>query len=91
MVLLDIDHFKAVNDTHGTWPGTKRCAPWPGVVRTQLRAYDIAGRFGGEEFAVLLPHTQPAQARRTPHPYPQDGQQPEQKQEYGLVESQSLT
>jgi len=35
-----------------------------GVVKAQLRGYDIAGRFGGEEFAVVLPHTQADQARR---------------------------
>jgi diguanylate cyclase (GGDEF)-like protein len=64
MAMLDIDHFKAVNDTHGHLAGDQALRAVAGVVRTQLRAYDIAGRIGGEEFAVLLPHTQPAQARR---------------------------
>ena len=62
--MLDIDHFKAVNDTHGHLAGDQALRAVAGIVKTQLRAYDIAGRFGGEEFAVLLPHTQPAQARR---------------------------
>ena len=64
MAMLDIDYFKAVNDAHGHLAGDQALRAVAGVVKTQLRAYDIAGRFGGEEFAVLLPHTQPAQARR---------------------------
>ena len=64
MAMLDIDHFKAVNDTHGHLAGDQALRAVAGVVTTQLRAYDIAGRFGGEEFAVLLPHTQAGQARR---------------------------
>jgi len=63
MAMLDIDHFKAVNDTHGHLAGDQALRAVAGVVGTHLRAYDIAGRFGGEEFVVLLPHTQPAQAR----------------------------
>ena len=64
MVLLDIDHFKAVNDTHGHLAGDQVLRAVAGIIRSQLRDYDIAGRYGGEEFAVLLPHTQPGQARR---------------------------
>jgi diguanylate cyclase (GGDEF)-like protein len=64
MVLLDIDHFKAVNDTHGHLAGDRVLRAVAGIIRSQLRDYDIAGRYGGEEFAVLLPHTQPGQARR---------------------------
>ncbi len=64
MVLLDIDHFKAVNDTHGHLAGDQVLRAVTGIIRSQLRDYDIAGRYGGEEFAVLLPHTQPGQARR---------------------------
>ncbi len=64
MAMLDIDHFKAVNDAHGHLAGDQALRAVAGVVTTQLRAYDIAGRFGGEEFAVLLPHTQAGQARR---------------------------
>jgi len=64
MILLDIDHFKAVNDTHGHLAGDQVLRAVAGIIRSQLRDYDIAGRYGGEEFAVLLPHTQPGQARR---------------------------
>ena len=64
MAMLDIDHFKAVNDTHGHLAGDQALRAVAGVVKAQLRAYDIAGRFGGEELAVLLPHTQAGQARR---------------------------
>jgi diguanylate cyclase (GGDEF)-like protein len=64
MILLDIDHFKAVNDTHGHLAGDQVLRAVAGIIRSQLRDYDIAGRYGGEEFTVLLPHTQPGQARR---------------------------
>jgi diguanylate cyclase (GGDEF)-like protein len=64
MALLDIDYFKAVNDTHGHLAGDQALRAVAGVVKAQLRGYDIAGRFGGEEFAVVLPHTQADQARR---------------------------
>lgn len=74
LAIIDIDHFKSYNDTHGHLAGDevlRACArEWDGV----LRGADTLVRFGGEEFLVLLPDTEPGEAaeiverlrRRTP-------------------------
>ena len=62
VALIDIDYFKAVNDTHGHLVGDMVLRAVSDVLREQLRSYDVAGRFGGEEFVVLLPQTGEADA-----------------------------
>ena len=56
-VMLDIDHFKAVNDTHGHACGDTVLQAVAAAVQDVLRKSDLMCRFGGEEFCILLPHT----------------------------------
>jgi diguanylate cyclase (GGDEF)-like protein len=63
LVMCDIDHFKRVNDTFGHPAGDKVIQRVAHVMRSHIRDADIAGRYGGEEFAVLLPDTNKNGAR----------------------------
>ena len=56
-IMTDIDFFKSVNDTYGHAVGDLVLKTIAKVIRGQLREYDIAGRYGGEEFSILLPFT----------------------------------
>jgi diguanylate cyclase (GGDEF)-like protein len=55
VLMLDLDHFKAVNDTHGHLAGDRVLRAVAQELAGETRDYDTAGRFGGEEFIVLLP------------------------------------
>ena len=55
LIMLDVDHFKRVNDTHGHDAGDAALRFLADVLRDELRAVDTAARYGGEEFAVILP------------------------------------
>jgi diguanylate cyclase len=74
VALIDIDHFKTINDTYGHIIGDNVLKQLSGVLSAGLRETDLAGRYGGDEFCVILPDTTLAQAtdilerlRRTVH------------------------
>lgn len=57
LLMLDIDHFKSVNDTHGHLTGDSVLRGLAGILQRRLRPSDRLGRYGGEEFCVILPET----------------------------------
>lgn len=64
LIMVDLDHFKAVNDTYGHATGDAVLASFAHTISLEVREVDVIGRFGGEEFVVLLPNTDVTEALR---------------------------
>jgi diguanylate cyclase (GGDEF)-like protein len=56
VIMIDLDHFKSVNDNYGHAAGDKTLLSVANTLKTMIRNVDIIGRIGGEEFAVIVPH-----------------------------------
>jgi diguanylate cyclase (GGDEF)-like protein len=65
LLMIDVDHFKKVNDTHGHAVGDEVLKAFTRVLEGNLRSVDLLGRLGGEEFAVMLPESDHSAATRT--------------------------
>jgi len=63
-IMLDIDHFKHINDVYGHQMGDHVLVAFAGCIRANCRKWDVAGRWGGEEFLVLCPETTSEQAEK---------------------------
>jgi diguanylate cyclase (GGDEF)-like protein len=64
IAMVDVDKFKAINDTYGHLVGDQVLKEIASTLSSMLRDYDLAGRFGGEEFSLLLPQTRAVDAFR---------------------------
>lgn len=62
LAMIDLDHFKAVNDAHGHPAGDAVIQGVARLLKREIRASDVACRYGGEEFALIMPDTDPEQA-----------------------------
>ena len=67
VILLDLDHFKLVNDTYGHLAGDRVLLEVARRMQSAVRSYDAVGRFGGEEFLIVLPQTDSAAALTIAH------------------------
>ncbi|MEO1927402.1 MAG: diguanylate cyclase [Nautiliaceae bacterium] len=63
IIFFDIDHFKKINDTYGHMVGDKVLKGISDLMKNNIREYDIFGRWGGEEFIIILPNTTLEEAR----------------------------
>jgi diguanylate cyclase (GGDEF)-like protein len=62
LVMIDLDHFKELNDRFGHQVGDEVLKRVAGLIDREKRLGDVVARYGGEEFAAILPHTEPASA-----------------------------
>lgn len=63
LLFIDLDHFKAINDTHGHAMGDKVLQSFGAVAKGQMNPDDLAGRLGGEEFCLFIPNCGPDRAK----------------------------
>jgi two-component system cell cycle response regulator len=64
LIFFDIDHFKMINDQHGHLAGDAVLRDLAGLVKTRVRKEECVGRYGGEEFTIVMPEAGPEKARR---------------------------
>ena len=91
LFMIDIDFFKKINDTHGHMKADELLARLANVIKKQLRKSDVAARFGGEEFIILLPETDLEKAKPLTSRLREEIKKDSMLKKYGVTVSGGLT
>ncbi len=91
LLLIDIDFFKKINDTYGHLKADELLKKLANVIRNQIRKSDIAARFGGEEFFIILPGTTLEKAKKLVSRLRRSIKSDKTLKKYGVTVSGGLT
>jgi len=91
LIILDIDFFKKINDKWGHMKADELLARLAVVIKKQVRKYDIAARFGGEEFVILLPETSLEKSKKFSNRLRKKIHEDKTLSKYGLTVSGGIT
>lgn len=91
LFMVDIDFFKKINDTYGHMKADELLERLAKVIKAHIRKSDVAARFGGEEFVVLLPETSLAKAKRLASRLKKEIKLDSMLKKYGLSVSGGIT
>ena len=91
LIIVDLDHFKKINDTYGHMMGDAILKKLGTILKDSTRKYDIVSRFGGEEFIVLFPNTNLQRARKVSERLRRDVEKDKEMMKYKVTISGGLS
>jgi len=91
LAVVDLDFFKKVNDTYGHAKGDQLLTKFAKIIKKHIRKYDIAARFGGDEFFILFPETDLSKIKRLVHRLEKEVRRDKSLNKYGITMSGGAT